>query len=71
MLNTEYQPDLVQKPDDLSRAYLFAQQNEISKHGLLQVHVLITARLLPENKQRVFRKGNMVVMEHQTGRIQF
>src|ERR1700739_1157968 len=30
MLNIDYQPDLVQKPDDLYKAYVFAQQNELS-----------------------------------------
>ncbi len=71
MLNTEYQPDLVQKPDDLYRAYLFAQQNQLTAANFLAVHKLIAAHLLPANKQGVLRKGNMVVMEHKTGRIQF
>ena len=30
MLNIEYQPDLVEKPNDLYKAYLFAQQNELT-----------------------------------------
>jgi len=70
MLGTEYQPDLVQKPDDLYRAYLFAQQNGLTYASFLQAHKLITAHLLPQNKQGELRKGNMVVMEHNTGRIQ-
>ena len=28
MLNIEYQPDLVQKPNDLYKAYLFAQKSQ-------------------------------------------
>ncbi len=71
MLGTGYQPDLVQKPDDLYQAYLFAQQNGLTMANFLKAHKLITAHLLPENKQGVFRTGNMVVMEHKTGRIQF
>jgi Fic family protein len=71
MLNVEYQPDLVQKPDDLYQAYLFAQQNELTADNFLAAHQLISAHLLPANKQGVFRTGNMVVMEHKTGRIQF
>ncbi|MDB4901644.1 MAG: Fic/DOC family protein [Mucilaginibacter sp.] len=71
MLNIDYQPDLVQKPDDLYKAYLFAQQTELSVELFLDAHKLFTAHLLPRRKQGVFRTGNMVVMEHKTGRIQF
>ncbi|MDB5130638.1 MAG: Fic/DOC family protein [Mucilaginibacter sp.] len=71
MLNIEYQPDLVQKPDDLYKAYGYAQQNELNKTAFLKAHALLAAHLLPQNKQGAFRAGNMVVMEHQTGRIQF
>ena len=71
MLNIEYQPDLVQKPDDLYKAYLFAQQDSLSKDNFLQAHSLLTTHLLPANKQGVLRTGNMIVMEHKTGRIQY
>jgi Fic family protein len=71
MLNVEYQPDLVQKPDDLYKAYIFAQQNELTASNFLSAHRLITMHLLPPNKQGILRTGNMVVMEHATGRIQF
>ena len=71
MLNIEYQPDLVQKPDDLYKAYLFAQKNELTEATFLEAHKLITAHLLPQKKQGCLRTGNMVVMEHNTGRIQF
>lgn len=71
MLNIEYQPDLVQKPDDLYKAYEYAQQNKFEKSNFLKAHTLLSAHLLPENKQGAFRAGNMVVLEHKTGRIQF
>ena len=71
MLNIEYQPDLVQKPNDLYSAYLFAQKNELTKANFLQSHTLIASHLLPKSKQGACRTGNMVVMEHNTGRIQF
>jgi len=71
MLNVEYQSDLVQKPDDLYQAYLFAQQNDLTDDNFLAAHKLIASHLLPANKQGVFRTGNMVVMEHKTGKIQF
>ncbi len=71
MLNIEYQPDLVKKPDDLYEAYLFAQHNPLTKAHFLKAHTMIAAHLLPKNKQGVCRTGNMVVMEHNTGKIQF
>ncbi len=71
MLNIEYQPDLVQKPNDLYNAYLFAQANSITKDNFLNAHKLLSTHLLPRDKQGVCRVGNMVVMEHLTGRIQY
>jgi len=71
MLNIEYQPDLVEKPNDLYKAYLFAQENELTKANFLKAHTLLATHLLPKSKQGVFRTGNMVVMEHKTGRIQY
>jgi len=71
MLDIEYLPDLVQKPNDLYQAYLFAQQNPLTAENLLEAHTVITAHLLPPAKQGRLRSGNMVVMEHNTGRIQF
>lgn len=71
MLNIEYQPDLVQKPNDLYKAYLFAQKNELTKANFLKAHTLLAKHLLPKSKQGVFRKVNMLVMEHKTGRIQY
>ena len=71
MLNIEYQPDLVKKPNDLYSAYLFAQKNELTQSNFLKSHTLIANHLLPKSKQGVCRTGNMVVMEHKTGRIQY
>ncbi len=71
MLNVEYLKDLVEKPDDLYKAYLFAQKNKLTKANFLQSHCLLAAHLLPKKKQGVCRKGNMVVMEHKTFRIQY
>jgi Fic family protein len=71
MHQAEYQPDLVQNPDDLYNAYLFGQQNKLSANNFLAAHKLITAHLLPAGKQGTLRTGNMLVMEHKTGRIQF
>lgn len=71
MLNIEYQPDLVQKPNDLYKAYLFAQKNKLTKANFFKSHTLLSKHLLPKAKQGVLRTGNMVVMEHNIGRIQY
>jgi Fic family protein len=71
MLNIEYLPNLVEKPNDLYKAYLFAQKNELSNVNFLKAHTLLAAHLLPNNKQGVCRTGNMLVMEHKTGKIQY
>lgn len=71
MLNIEYQPNLVEKPNDLYKAYIYAQENELTSSSFLKAHSLLSAHLLPEIKQGMYRTGNMVVMEHKTGRIQY
>lgn len=71
LLNIEYQANLVEKPNDLYKAYLFAQEKELSLSSFLKAHTILSAHLLPENQQGNYRKGNMVVMEHKTGRIQY
>lgn len=71
MLNIEYLPNLVEKPNDLYKAYLYAQENELTNINFVIAHTLLTVHLLPETKQGIYRTGNMVVMEHKTGRIQY
>ena len=71
MLNIEYTNDLTEKPNDLYQAYLFAQKNELTQRNFLKAHQLIAKHLLPVKNQGIYRKGNMVVMEHKTFRIQY
>lgn len=71
MLNIEYQPNLVEKPNDLYKAYIFAQENELTSSSFLKAHSFLSSNLLPQIKQGVYRTGNMVIMEHKIGRIQY
>jgi len=71
MLNIEYLPELTEKPNDLYKAYLFANENKLTKNNFLLAHKLIAAHLLPENQRGNIRKTEMLVMEHNTGRIQY
>lgn len=67
----EYLPELVEKPNDLYLAYLFAKDNVLTKENFLKTHILLATHLLPEKDRGVYRKNEMLVMEHKTGRIQF
>lgn len=69
--NIEYLPELVEKPNDLYLAYLFAKDNALTKDNFLKSHILISTHLLPEKDRGVYRKNEMLVMEHKTGKIQF
>lgn len=71
MQNIEYLPGLLEKPNDLFQAYLFARDNKLNKENFLQSHVLLSKHLLPEKWRGIYRKNEMLVMEHNTGRIQF
>lgn len=69
--DTEYLPELVEKPNDLYNAYLFAGENELTLPNFLQAHALLTAHLLPQQWRGAWRKSEMLVLEHNTGRVQF
>lgn len=71
MLNIEYLNDLIEKPNDLYNAYIFAQNNKVTVSNFFKAHEIISQHLLPENKRGVFRNCNMVVMEHNTFKIQY
>jgi Fic family protein len=71
MLNIEYMQDLVEKPNDLYNAYLFAQKNELNQTNFLEAHKLLSAHLLEPSRRGVCRTKNMVVMEHKSFRIQY
>ena len=71
MQDIEYLPELVEKPNDLFQAYLFAKENKLTKKNFLRSHALLSKHLLPEKWRGVYRKNEMLVMEHKTGKIQF
>lgn len=71
VLDTKYLPELVEKPNDLYRAYLFAKDNKLTKANFQKAHKLITAHLLPAQQRGTVRKNEMLILEHATGRIQF
>lgn len=71
MQDIEYLPELVEKPNDLYKAYLFSRENKLSSSNFLKNHELLSLHLLPKQWRGVYRKSQMLVMEHKTGNIQF
>lgn len=71
LLNIEYQPDLTEKPNDLYNAYVFAKEIKLNRTAFLQAHALTTAHLLAEKQQGALRNTEMLVLEHNTNRIQY
>ncbi len=71
MLKIKYLEELVEKPNDLYKAYLFAQKNKLTVNNFLKAHEIISLHLLQEIKRGVYRNCNMVVMEHGTFKIQY
>jgi Fic family protein len=67
----EYLPELVEKPNDLFKAYRFARQNTLTAKNFLQSHILLSRHLLPKRWRGITRKNEMLVLEHNTGNIQF
>ena len=71
LLHTEYLPDLVQKPNDLYQAYLFAGSHSLTMDHFHEAHGLLATHLLPASAHGKVRNTEMMVMEHHTGRIQY
>ncbi|MEI9908323.1 MAG: Fic family protein [Bacteroidota bacterium] len=69
--NIEYLPNLTEKPNDLYEAYEFARDNKLTLQNFFKTHSITTKHLLPESQRGVVRTGNMIIMEHQTQRIQY
>jgi Fic family protein len=71
MLNIEYLADLIEKPNDLYQAYLFAQKTVLSADSFLKAHAILAEHLLPEHQKGAIRTSHMLVMEHKTFRVQY
>jgi Fic family protein len=67
----EYMADLTEKPNDLFEAYEFARDNKLTLPNFYKVHLISTKHLLPESLRGKVRTGNMLIMDHQTQRVQY
>jgi Fic family protein len=71
LLNIEYLPNLIEKPNDLYKAYEFARDHTLSPENFLVAHAISTENLLPKSHRGKVRTGNMLIMEQQTNRVQY
>jgi len=71
MLDIEYLPNLTEKPNDLYTAYEFARDNKLSKDAFHKAHAIATMHLLPESQREQVRKGNMLILDQQSQRVQY
>jgi Fic family protein len=71
MLDIEYLPNLIEKPNDLYAAYEFAKDHPLSKEHFHKTHAIATLHLLPESQRGEIRKGNMLIMEQQSQRVEY
>lgn len=66
-----YLKDLVQKPNDLYEAYIFAQENQLTQKNFFEAHKRLSKHLLPAKTRGKVRQMEMVIMQHETNRIQY
>ncbi len=71
MFDVEYLPNLTEKPNDLYAAYEFAKDHTLSKEHFHKCHTIATQHLLPEQQRGGIRKGNMLIMEQQSQRVEY
>lgn len=67
--NTKYLSNLVQKPNDLFNAYVFAQNNKLTETNILKAHKLISKHLLQTSYRGKVRNSDMVIKDGKTGKI--
>jgi Fic family protein len=70
-LDVAYLPNLTEKPNDLYAAYEFARDHPLNRQNFLETHRIATRHLLPESHRGLVRAGAMLILDHQTQRIQY
>ncbi len=67
--NIKYIASLVEKPNDLFSAYVFAQKNKLSKKNILDAHKIVTKHLLHSSFRGKIRNSDMVIKDEKSGLI--
>ena len=69
--NVKYLKTLTEKPNDLYKAYEFAKNNTLTRTRFLKAHKIASKHLLPVSKRGEMRKGNMIIVDSNTNRVQY
>lgn len=70
ILQTEFPPELIEKPNDLFKAYLFAKDNKLTVENFLKAHKIVSEHYLPKNLGGTLRKSQ-ILMQGQSSRNQY
>jgi len=61
-LNVSFKPNYTKKADDLYNAYEFIEKTKLNLNNVKQAHTILSANLLPKNKQGFIRTNPMFVI---------
>ncbi len=67
----DFPPNLLEKPNDLFKAYEFASDNKLNLTSFLKAHSIATAHLLPEAKRGKIRTTNKIIKDSLTQKVQY
>lgn len=71
LLQVESSEDLVEKPDDLYEAYIFAQREKLKFDNFFKAHSILSKSLLPKEQQGSMRFGQKVISTEKDGKITY
>lgn len=71
LLKNIVEEDLVEKPDDLYEAYIFAQREKLKFDNFFKAHSLLSKSLLPQEQQGRMRFGQKVISAEKDGKITY
>lgn len=71
LLKNEADENLVEKPDDLYEAYIFAQREKLKFDNFFKAHSLLSKSLLPQEQQGRMRFGQKVISAEKDGKITY
>lgn len=71
LLQAELSEDLVEKPDDLYEAYIFAQREKLKFDNFFKAHSILSKSLLPQEQQGRMRFGQKVISTEKDGKITY
>lgn len=71
LLKNTLEEDLIEKPDDLFKAYIFAQREKLKFDNFFKAHSLLSKTLLPQEQQGRMRFGQKVISSEKDGKVTY